>query len=316
MNIRSIVQTVFGVATYIPGVYEWRSKKLGSGGTYSARYCYSVWMRHIIMANNNKLNSYPRIVAELGPGDSLGMGLMALLLGSERYYAFDVVKFANIDKNLSILDELIKMLLNAENIPDDKEFPRINPHLDNYNFPKNIYSKEHLTKCLNIDRINKIKNSLKKPDNKESMIIYKVPWFDNKIIKKGRVDMIMSQAVLEHIDDLDTTYKKLYDWLKKDGFMSHAIDFKSHGYASTWDGHFTISDWRWKLLRGKRPYLLNREVFSTHKNLLNKYKFNTVKSIPITKKPNFEIHQLNKRYKNITEEDRKTSGVFIQANKI
>ena len=37
-------------------------------------------------------------IAEIGPGDSIGVGLLALLLGVEKYYAFDVVKFANVEK--------------------------------------------------------------------------------------------------------------------------------------------------------------------------------------------------------------------------
>lgn len=32
--------------------------------------------------------------------------------------------------------------------------------------------------------------------------------------------MIFSQAVLEHVDDLEHTYKTLYRWLKKGGIMS------------------------------------------------------------------------------------------------
>ena len=37
-------------------------------------------------------------IAEVGPGDSIGVGLLALLLRVEKYYAFDVVRFANVKK--------------------------------------------------------------------------------------------------------------------------------------------------------------------------------------------------------------------------
>jgi len=78
-------QLIFGMATFVPGIYQLRAK--GTGGTDSARYCYSVWLRHLVMAKRNGLNPYPRIVAELGPGDSLGIGLAALISGCDKYFA-------------------------------------------------------------------------------------------------------------------------------------------------------------------------------------------------------------------------------------
>jgi len=35
MKLRHIAQLLFGISTFIPGVYKWRSKKTGSGGAYS-----------------------------------------------------------------------------------------------------------------------------------------------------------------------------------------------------------------------------------------------------------------------------------------
>ncbi len=43
MNINTI-SILKGMATYIPGIYGLVSKY--TGGTDSARYCYSVWLRH------------------------------------------------------------------------------------------------------------------------------------------------------------------------------------------------------------------------------------------------------------------------------
>ena len=77
MKLRHIAQLLFGISTFIPGVYKWRSKKTGSGGAYSAKYCYSVYLRHMVMVKKSNLNTSPKVVAELGPGDSLGVGLMA-----------------------------------------------------------------------------------------------------------------------------------------------------------------------------------------------------------------------------------------------
>jgi hypothetical protein len=48
-------------------------------------------------------------------------------------------------------------------------------------------------------------------------------------IPSGSVDMVIPQAVMEYVDDVPSTYK-----------LSHTIDFKSHGFASDWNGHWTI----------------------------------------------------------------------------
>lgn len=304
MIFRGAVQTIFGILTFIPGVYQLRARKLGSGGSYSSLYCYSVYLRHMVKANESGLNIKPNTVAELGPGDSLGIGLMALLLGSEKYYAFDVVKFSDLSKNLVILDDLIILLKKRESIPDDVQYPRVRPKLNNYSFPKEIYSDDYLEYCLSDERIKRIRDSL----SGGSMIEYKAPWFNKEAVQENTVDMIISQAVLEHIDELDFTYRQLYQWLKRDGFMTHCIDFKSHGYAKTWDGHWKISSWRWFLLRGNRPYLINREPYSTHTNLLEKYKFRIMKEVLVKKEPSFQ--------NNITSKsDAVISGAFIQVKK-
>ena len=61
------------------------------------------------------------MVAELGPGDSLGIGFSALISGADKYFAFDVVEHANASRNFEIFDELVSLFKNKEDIPDDKE---------------------------------------------------------------------------------------------------------------------------------------------------------------------------------------------------
>src|SRR5439155_1152871 len=147
----------------------------GGGDTSSARYCYSVWLRHLVVAAANGFKVPPRVVAELGPGDSLGLGLSMLLSGADRYHAFDVVQHAQVKRN---------------------------------------------------------------------------------------------QAVLGHVDDLASSYRAMRLSIKPDGLLSHTIDFRCHSTARVWHGHWRYSDAVWKLIRGRRSYLLNREPYSAHLRLL------------------------------------------------
>lgn len=314
MKIRPLLA---GIATYIPGVYE-RLVSMGTGGTISARYCYSVWLRHLVMAHKNGLSTQPDAVAELGPGDSLGIGLAALISGADKYYAFDVVEYASNKRNIEIFDELVDLFKEKENIPGETEFPEVKPFLESYEFPKHILTDEHLNKALKQDRMEAIRKALSNlggPNKNKIQISYVVPWNDSRIIREGSVDMIYSQAVLEHVENLSDTYGILYRWLKPGGFMSHQIDFRCHGTAKEWNGHWAYSDLVWKLIKGKRPYLLNRQPHSVHIDFLQGCGFKVVCDIKVKNTIGIKRKNLSSRFKNLSDDDLTTSGAFIQSLK-
>lgn len=306
-------ELLHGVATFLPGLDKLRSK--GTGGTDSARYCYSVWLRHMVYAHRLGLNTHPRVIAELGPGDSIGMGLAALLSGCEQYYAFDVVEHADQSRNLEVFDQLVEIFRAKEDIPGEGEFARAKPYLDNYSFPAEILSDDRLAASLAPERVERIRRSLMDVTDPASMIRYKVPWYDLNVVEKASVDMAFSQAVLEHVDDLDTTYRMMQLWLKDDAYMSHQVDFKSHGTASQWNGHWAHSDLTWKLIRGRRPYLLNREPYSTHLNYLKKYGFDKVFEKTVESPSPIGLSDVAERFKSMTGADIKTSAAFYVAVK-
>ena len=311
MKLKTLLYTI---ATYVPGVNRFYVRE--TGGTNSARYCYSVWLRHLVHAKNNGLTPHPNTVAELGPGDSLGIGIAALLSGCEKYIAFDIIERVNPGLNLLILEELLALFKNKAPIPCDDEFPNLKPNLDTYAFPADILNDSRLLRALEESRVKKISDALKNPSLDDSLIQYKAPWHHANLLENESVDMIYSQAVLEHIDDLQNTYESMNLWLKPAGYMSHQIDFKCHGTASEWNGHWKYSDFVWKLITGRRPYLLNREPHSTHVSLLKQEGFRIIYDGQYRTKSTLANHQLAMKFKSISEDDLTTSGAFIQAKKI
>lgn len=306
-----------GVLTYIPGSRSLVPKR--AHGADSARYCYSVWLRHLVMAHEHGLiNKIPAVVAELGPGNSLGIALSALISGAHSCYAFDVVKHANDDRNIEIFDQLINLFAQREDIPNEEEFPEVKPFLKSYKFPSSILTEKHLEETLGQGRIKSIRNALMNMDeNKDCSggICYIVPWDSPNLLAESSVDMIYSQAVLEHVDDLPFTYQALYRWLKPGGFMSHQIDFKCHGCADKWNGHWSYSDFMWKLTRGNRPYLINRKPHSTHIRLLTKYNFKIICDQKIQHTGGIKREKVSSKFKSISDDDLITCGAFIQALK-
>lgn len=246
--------------------------------------------------------------------------LAYLLTGSKKYYALDVVEHTTLKQNVKLLDELIDLLLSRTDIPNEDEFPRVHPCLKKYAFPSKIITEHRMMGQLDDERKKYLKTNLLqyKTLNKElSSLQYFCPWYDSGVIAKQSVDMIFSQAVLEHVDDLSGTYKAMHLWLKSGGIMSHQIDFKSHSTSDEWNGHWAYSDFVWKLIRGKDTYGINRAPLSVHVDLLNKMGFKILSIIPVKTFPSEKytnsIHrnQLAKRFNKITDEDFSTSSAHI-----
>ncbi len=306
MNFKHIA---IGLACYVPGVYNFLSHLIDQPA--SARYGYAVWMRHLVRAHQRGVAEFPCVVAELGPGYSLGAGMAALLSGAEQYYAVDVVGYAGNKKNLKLFDELVELFQARADIPDAAEFPHLKPALDSYAFPKDLLSDAHLAQTLDEQRVADLRASVLKTDAPDSPMRYVFPWTDASILEKDSLDMIFSQAVLEHVDELEAAYRALANWLKPTGFMTHTIDFKCHNTAKKWNGHWAIADWQWRLMRGGRPYLLNRQPHSAHLRLLHESGFRIRLDQRFFSKEGIDRKDLTARFQHLTDEDLKTQGAFI-----
>lgn len=315
MQISTVLK---GALTFIPGITKVKPKiGIGTGGTNSARYCYGVWLKHLVMLHENEMRAMPRSVAELGPGDSLGIGLAAMLSGVDHYVALDVVKHADNKLNLTIFDELLQ-LFQARAARPTKGWPDYDGYLDDGLFPSHILTESRLSASLDPARIAKIRKALANPTHRQDdiSIKYMVPWHDVRIIEKGSADLILSHSVLEHVVDLETTYRAMHSWLKPGGWMSHQIDFKSHGLSREWNGYRQYPEPVWKLVLGTRPFLLNRQPYSVHLDLFKRNDFEVICNLQqhIIDR-GIKRSQLSRYWRHISDADLTCSGAFIQVRK-
>jgi len=159
MIIRPLIT---GILSLLPGarlIHYRRSKKYIDYA--DARYCYSVWLRHLVSAYESGLiPSFPRVIAELGPGSSLGAGLAGLISGAQRYYGLDIVKYCSNLHNLEIFDALVALFQAGTPIPDENEFPSVKPTLRSYDFPGHIFSGELFKKTPERERISQLRKEL------------------------------------------------------------------------------------------------------------------------------------------------------------
>lgn len=306
-----------GAASFFPGGNAWLQRRMDSRsvGTVNPRYCYSVWMRHLVRANEaGALNGVPSVVAELGPGRSLGTGLAALLSGAERYVALEFVDHMLDGRNLEILDALVELFRRREPIPNRNEFPEIITPLNKYEFPHEILSEPRLAAALEPSRIARIRDALH--DNSASgLITYAAPWYHAHLIEPGVVDLLFSMSVMEHIDDLDSTYEAAWRWLQPEGVMSHEIDFMSHGHSAIWNGHWGCSDSIWKLVRGNRPYLINREPHSRQLELVRSCGFEILVDQRAVSNEGISRAMLAKRFRGLSDDDLVTFNAYMLSKK-
>lgn len=311
LKAKSIVK---GLATHVPFLARYANSRAAAEVT--GRYYYSVWLRHLRQVSRVSADTDPKCVAELGPGDSLGLGLAAVLSGADRYYALDRLRYATSGHNLTILDELIELFRARAPIPDDDELPHVHPKLDDYRFPSDLLGDARLDRTLEASRLERIRRVVgeQREADGEIEIRYFAPWDDAAEIQPKMVDWVFSQAVLEHVDDVQAAYLNLSRWLRHGGLMSHRIDYSSHGITRDWNGHWTVSDLMWKLVRGRRAYLINRMPHSAHVAALRKAGFRIAAEQPSAGQP-LSRRDLWRSYKLLSDRDLTTTGAFLIAEK-
>lgn len=303
-----------GLATYVVP-RSWLNRSHGK--THSARYCYSVYLRHLVHLHECRAGSDPRAVAEIGPGASIGVGLAALIGGADQYFGFDVKHYAIEAHNLALFDELVNLFEARSPVPGYDEFPSIKPAMESTAFPHAVLDEPRLRRALAPDRLRALRAMVEGPPSAadSNAISYVAPWFASAERRPTSIDWIFSQAVMEHVDDLETTYAACFDWLKPGGVMSHQIDFKSHGTASAWNGHWAYSDLAWRMVRGARHYLINRAPYSTHIEAIKDGGFEILTALPIFRDDGLTRSQLASRYRALSDEDIGTAGAFVMARR-
>jgi hypothetical protein len=280
--------------------------------TVSARYCYAVFMRHLIKVHAATGRAPLGNVAELGPGGSLGTGLAAMIAGARRYFAVDARRHSQRESNLKVFDELIELFRSRSVIPDSDEIPQIKPALADYRFPAHILDDSHMNAALEPARLAQCRRAIDAESfDGDSPIVYAAPWYDTALVPPGSIDWIFSQAVLEHVDDVALVYATCQAWLAPGGLMSHQIDLRSHGTAATWDGHRAYSDFAWRVIRGARAYLINRAPLSRHLELARQAGFELLATDVVRTPPTLARQNLAPDFRGCSDDDLAASGVFV-----
>ena len=302
---------VKGMLTWIPPLDSWRRRHTSTGGTDNARYCYSVWLRHLVMLERCGFKIKGACVGELGPGDSIGTGLAALLSGADQYVGLDLLPLSEKANLLEIFEKLVDLFSSREPIPSETEFPRLRPRLESYRFP------DYAVDCIGFkEKVERIRGDIKNGIRNSQIIQYKAPWTSIPDIPANSCDLIFSQAVLEYVFPVSEVYRAMSAWLKPGRYASHVIDLSAHYLSPYWNGHWAYSEVEWWLARGRREAFLNREPLNTYIACAREFGFEILVSSREIVSDGLLVEGLARQFQRLDPEDLRTRGAHLVLRKI
>lgn len=177
-------------------------------------------------------------ILELGPGGSIGFGLLALENGARHYTAIDDGLHTFVEG--ALIERYSKLLNGNQGALNTyfSFFPDKPPH----------YRAEKIDFAA-IDQESR----------------YPIP--------DASVDIIYSCAVLEHVHDLDLCFAEMTRVLKPDGIMYHEVDLRDHIFSQKSLFFLTLSDFWFKLLFQFTGGYVNRKRLSYYHEMRRKYGF-------------------------------------------
>jgi len=161
-----------------------------------------------------------KVVLEYGPGDIPGVALLLIAYGARKVYCVDRFPLVSIaSKNLGVIHQLAGTLGATERQRFDQCFK--NPQAPEEGF--------------NPDRI----EYLVRPNGLSGL--------------QGEVDIVLSRAVLEHVNDLDATFDDMMRAMKPEAVAVHQVDLRSHGlHVSNPLDFLAPPNWLWQLMHSHK----------------------------------------------------------------
>ena len=173
-----------------------------TGGSNNSIYCYLVWLKHDYYLNENNIEIYNKDICEIGPGDSIGVGICALILGAKSYTGLDVISYNESKLLIQIFDDIIYYITNEVSNFKNDGFQNINPRSNQEIFPDYLKQRIINYNLLDKNRIANIKSDLFEFINNKSSntINYYSPWDDIKI-ENNKYDICISQSAFEYFEN-------------------------------------------------------------------------------------------------------------------
>ncbi|MHB1360712.1 MAG: methyltransferase domain-containing protein [Rhodocyclaceae bacterium] len=218
------------IARFAPGLYVKMTGQTGRGDSATEtsadiaqyfRQCVTDYLDTLGIPPSGRADFLQdKVVLEYGPGDIPGVALLLVAYGARKVYCVDRFPLVSIaSKNLDVIHQLANTLSEFERQRFDQCFK--NPQAPEEGF--------------NSDRI----EYLVRPNGMSGL--------------EGEVDIVISRAVLEHVNDLDATFDDMLRAMKPGARSVHQVDLRSHGlHVSNPLDFLAPPNWLWQLMHSHK----------------------------------------------------------------
>lgn len=257
---------------------------------------------HILESHLDLSSLHNLSVAEIGPGDSLTIGILMLLIGFNSYSAFDAFPYATIDTSFEYASASLKYLKSHTK----SSFTYLQKNLKSYDSSVSKY-------LLPLKHLSNEPSILQETYPK---LHYTAPYSFSQL-SKSSFHIIFSQACLEHISDLDSFFAAAYNSLMPGGVFLTQIDFKSHARSLLWNGHYRYSEKQLSYINSKNTFRwINGHPPSHYLNLAQQVGFSVLYQYIHTEQSSFTIDNVNSRYHSFDNTDLTTSSMTVLLQKV
>jgi hypothetical protein len=161
-----------------------------------------------------------KVVLEYGPGDLPGVAALLVSLGAKKVYCVDrFPMIAMSQKNLLVMEDLIASC-------SDEQKERLLSSLQDRKRPALGFSPEKIEYVV-------------RPHGLSGLV--------------DQVDLVLSRAVLEHVDDLVATFGDMLRAMRNGARALHLVDLKSHGlHRSNRLDSLECPAWLWNVMFSRK----------------------------------------------------------------
>ena len=247
----------------------WKRMGLFEHGKMNSHvYSVDTFFSHLNRLSLSPENLKGLVILELGPGDSISTSIIASCFGAKTIL-LDAGDF--VQKDLLEYSELINYL------------------------KKQGYKTSHLEDCHDFDDLLKA--------TRTTYLTKGLKSYDS--IPSDSIDIIISQAVLEHIrqHELEQTLRENKRILEKNGSCSHQIDLKDHLSSGLNNLRFKSRIWESNIF-SQSGFYTNRVRFSALIEILKQIGFKVkVDEVNVWKKLPIKKEKLNQEFSVLSEEE-------------
>ena len=228
-----------------------------------------------------------KVVLEYGPGDLPGVALLFLAIGARKVYCIDRFPMVVLsEKNVAVIEALEASLPTAQRI-------RLAESFNETGAPRSGFRSDRL-------------EYLVQPTGRSEL--------------RDAVDVVISRAVLEHVDDLDAIFDDMVRAMRVGALAVHQVDLRSHGlHESNPLDFLEPSEALWSLMFSHKG-VPNRWRVDRYREIVARLPLELLRLEPTARAEADDVRRVRGRlaapFRNTSDEDLTWLGFWLVTRKI